>query len=968
MTGGLNREVVVLNAALELHGAKRSAYLDEACSGDVALRQRVEELLRAHEQAENFLRAPPAGLDSKRTIHVEISPTEKPGDKIGRYKLLQQIGEGGCGVVYMAEQEEPVRRRVALKVIKLGMDTKSVIARFEAERQALALMDHPNIAKVLDAGSTDMGRPYFVMELVRGIKITEFCDENKVSTERRLKLFIQVCRAIQHAHQKGIIHRDIKPSNILVTINDGVPVPKVIDFGIAKATQGRLTDKTVFTAFEQFIGTPAYMSPEQAVMTSLDIDTRSDIYSLGVLLYELLTGKTPFDANALLQAGLDAMRRTIRETEPPKPSTCLSTMLDVEQTTAAKHRQTEPPKLIHLVRGDLDWLVMKCLEKDRGRRYETVNDLAADVQRHLANEPVNACPPSNLYRLQKAVRRNKGVFAAVTAVLAVLLTGIVVSTSQAIRATHAEREQTRLRQQAEADEKKAKTEAIKSEQTAKFLKNMLRGAGPSVARGRDATLLREILDKAAGRVDVELNEQPELRGDLRLTLGSVYADIGDLPRALTNYQRATDSYRVAFGDNNVKLALALGNLGQYQSFLNDIPAGEASARLGLEMARRCGDPETLAACLANVARSFNFYSMGSTQGVPYIREAIALRQKLNNNPVALADCMEWLACCLGDGEESESMVRQALILHRQALGAEHPRVAADKLLLGQRLLKRRQLVEAESVLRETEDLYQKINDPNDPYQSISLRFLAEALILQGKQAEAESIARQTVDKFPSNAECHEQFGRLEITWGKWELAAEQLTLAVKLKSDDPGWTEIMPPVLLLAGRNEEYYRLRHGCLEGVAGVRDLDTRVNLARVMLLLPGDPADLERACQYADAVADSTDIEKCEYAKVIKALVEYRRGHFDSAQDWSNRAVSPEDTWLPSQAESRYIQALVYVRRGQLESARDALLKGDELLKRFEPDDMVWAVDKMNIARVLGREARAAIESQSAPAPGK
>ena len=298
MTGGLNREVVVLNAALELHGAKRSAYLDEACSGDVALRQRVEELLRAHEQAENFLRAPPAGLDSKRTIHVEISPTEKPGDKIGRYKLLQQIGEGGCGVVYMAEQEEPVRRRVALKVIKLGMDTKSVIARFEAERQALALMDHPNIAKVLDAGSTDMGRPYFVMELVRGIKITEFCDENKVSTERRLKLFIQVCRAIQHAHQKGIIHRDIKPSNILVTINDGVPVPKVIDFGIAKATQGRLTDKTVFTAFEQFIGTPAYMSPEQAVMTSLDIDTRSDIYSLGVLLYELLTGKTPFDANA----------------------------------------------------------------------------------------------------------------------------------------------------------------------------------------------------------------------------------------------------------------------------------------------------------------------------------------------------------------------------------------------------------------------------------------------------------------------------------------------------------------------------------------------------------------------------------------------------------------------------------------------------------------------------------------------
>src|ERR1051325_9643696 len=318
MNERLNPEVALLSGVLALPPAERAAFLDQACVGDARLRQEVESLLAAHEQAESFLETPPPKLAATETQVVRTLLTEKAGDTIGRYKLLQQIGEGGCGVVYMAEQEEPVRRRVALKVIKLGMDTKSGIARFEAERQAVAMMDHPNIAKVFDAGATETGRPYFVMELVRGMKITEYCDEARLGIDARLDLFMQVCHAIQHAHQKGIIHRDIKPSNILVTVNDGVPVPKVIDFGIAKATEHRLTDKTVFTAFEQFIGTPAYMSPEQAVMTSLDIDTRSDIYSLGVLLYELLTGKTPFDPRELMEAGIEAMQRTIRETEPPR--------------------------------------------------------------------------------------------------------------------------------------------------------------------------------------------------------------------------------------------------------------------------------------------------------------------------------------------------------------------------------------------------------------------------------------------------------------------------------------------------------------------------------------------------------------------------------------------------------------------------------------------------------------------------
>ncbi len=436
-------EEQIFEEALRLSSpGERAAYLDKACGGNEPLRQNVEALLRAHDQAGAFLQQPPAALSAKTFVVSAgtIPVSEKPGDKIGRYKLREKLGEGGCGVVYVAEQEEPVRRRVALKIIKLGMDTKQVVARFEAERQALALMDHPNIAKVLDAGATDTGRPYFVMELVRGIRITDYCDKNNLSTEERLKLFIQVCSAIQHAHQKGIIHRDIKPSNILVTLHDGVPVPKVIDFGIAKATSDqRLTDKTVYTAFEQFIGTPAYMSPEQAEMSGLDIDTRSDIYSLGVLLYELLTGRTPFDADTLLKAGLDQMRRIIREQEPQRPSTRLSTLDDADRTAVAQQRRAEPPKLINLIRGDLDWIVMKALEKDRTRRFETVNAFALDAQRHLDDEPVAARPPSHFYRLQKLVRRNKLAFSAGAAIAASLLIGITISSWQAVRAARAER-------------------------------------------------------------------------------------------------------------------------------------------------------------------------------------------------------------------------------------------------------------------------------------------------------------------------------------------------------------------------------------------------------------------------------------------------------------------------------------------------------------------------------------------------
>ncbi len=447
----------IFSEALEVGAASaRARYLDQACGKGTALRRQVQALLEAHEQSGGFLPGQVAGGAERGADcaggespggkpRIDSPLEEAPGTYLGRYKLREKLGEGGWGVVYVADQEEPVRRRVALKVIKPGMDTRQVIGRFEAERQALAMMDHPNIAKVFDAGATDSGRSYFVMELVRGIRITDYCDQNRLDTTQRLDLFIQVCNAVQHAHQKGIIHRDLKPSNILVTLHDGTPVPKVIDFGIAKSTEGRLADHTAYTQLHQFVGTPAYMSPEQVELSGLDIDTRSDIYSLGVLLYELLTGDTPFDAKELLRQGLDAIRRTVREVEPPRPSARFETLPPARRTTVAAARRRDALRLRSELRGDLDWIVMKCLEKDRTRRFETAHALALDLTRFLRHEPVTARPPTALYRLRKLARRNQVSFAAGVIALLSLVIGLGISTRALVgeRAAHKEAERAR---------------------------------------------------------------------------------------------------------------------------------------------------------------------------------------------------------------------------------------------------------------------------------------------------------------------------------------------------------------------------------------------------------------------------------------------------------------------------------------------------------------------------------------------
>ena len=540
----------LFRAAIVLTETERTAFIEVACSGDITLRRELESLLAASEAADHDSFLAPVAEAALGAIEERESLR---GRQIGAYKLIEKLGEGGMGEVWLAEQRKPVKRQVALKVIKLGMDTREVIARFESERQALAVMDHPNIARVFDGGVTETGRSYFVMELVRGMPINEYCDAFKLSTSDRIRLFIDVCRAVQHAHQKGVIHRDLKPSNVIVTNHDDEPVPKVIDFGIAKAVGYKLTNHTLITSLGQAIGTPAYMSPEQAEMRGIDVDTRTDIYSLGVMLYELLVGARPLDVAAKAE---HAIREAIVNSEVPKPSTRY-TSLGKRKETIADQRKTTPEQLRRELQGDLDWIVLKSIEKDRSRRYDTVNGLAMELKRYLSNEPVIARPPSVVYRAEKFIRRNRTYAIAGAFIVLALIAGITAATIGLVRAQRAEQQ--------------AAEEALTAQQVSDFLIRLFEVSDPSVARGNSITA-REILDRGAKRIETELQGEPEVRARLLHTIGEVYWELGLEDESAEFLREAIDLREEVLGPEHPDVATSLRSLATTLSrHFGDIP-------------------------------------------------------------------------------------------------------------------------------------------------------------------------------------------------------------------------------------------------------------------------------------------------------------------------------------------------------------------------------------------------------------
>ncbi len=743
----------------------RQAYLAQICGEDLATTERIEALLHAHDDSASFLETPPSAIVAIASPTIDQPAQEKPGTQIGPYKLLQQIGEGGMGTVYMAEQTQPVQRKVALKVIKPGMDSRQIIARFEAERQALAMMDHVNIARVLDAGATESGRPFFVMELVHGVPITKYCDDNRLTPRQRLELFVPVCQAIQHAHQKGIIHRDIKPSNVMVTLYDGKPVPKVIDFGVAKATEQKLTERTLFTQYGTMVGTLEYMSPEQAEMSALGVDTRSDIYSLGVLLYELLTGSTPLTHKRMKEAAYAEILRMIKEEEPPKPSTRLSDSGEALASISA-NRHTEPAKLSKLMRGELDWIVMKTLEKDRNRRYETANGFAADVQRYLNDETVQACPPSAGYRLRKFVRRNRGQVLAAGLVLLTLVGGIAGTTWGLVRAEQ-QRQLAEAKKQEALDERDAKDMALAAEKTAKEqtqkrLVQIEKGneiitsifTDLDIRKVKEGTepleaVLAERLVKAAGQLEGEAVGDTLVVAGLQDRLGMSLLHLGHPQAAIGLFVKARATRSTQLGADHPHTLMSMANLAvSYQDAGKlDLALPLHEETLKLRKAKLGADHLNTLASMNNLGNGYR--DAGKLDlALPLYEETLKLmKAKLGaDHPDTLASMSNLGSGYLNAGKLDLALplFEETLRLTKAKLGADHPNTLTSMNNLAESFRAARKLDLALPLLEETLKLRKAELGADHPGTLVSMNNLAAGYRDAGKLDLALPLLEETL--------------------------------------------------------------------------------------------------------------------------------------------------------------------------------------------------------------------------------
>jgi tetratricopeptide (TPR) repeat protein len=938
MNADVRNADTIFAQAIEIESPQeRAVFLEQACANDPELRREMEKLVGDYFRAGAFLERPAAHIVT--TLDVPLA--ERPGTVIGPYKLREQIGEGGMGLVFVAEQQQPVRRKVALKVIKPGMDSKQVIARFEAERQALALMDHPNIAKVLDAGTTESGRPYFVMELVKGVPITAYCDQNRLPTRQRLELFVPVCQAVQHAHQKGVIHRDLKPSNVLVAVHDVTPVPKVIDFGLAKAMGHQLTEQTLYTGIGHMVGTPLYMSPEQAGLSSLDVDTRSDIYSLGVLLYELLTGLTPFDQETLRQAGFDELRRIIREDEPPRPSTRLSTLAKGKLSTICECRGVEPGKLGQQVRGELDWIVMKALEKDRNRRYESASAFAVDVQRYLHDEPVQACPPSAWYKLRKFARRRKApLMVAACVLLAVTVFAITVGwflREQASRQTQVEGEARLALRDAELLQKQKKwSEAAAAAQRAHGL---LR-AGPT-----DEALQRLVEERVA---DLTLAAQlDQILTDRLVRLAERHWETLSDPEIDARYARAFQEAGIDVQALDVATAAEKirrrGIRAELATALDDWTATRHNTagkkdqfwRQLLELANAV-DPDPFR---MQLRKAWAEFTGDDTKKILAAPELLDQPMAVLNSLAAPVLIFErkgqawqevlraihrrrpgdfWINFELGSSGASSPV---EALRYSAAAVALRPENAGARLALGRALEKLGRHDEALAELREALRLH--------PERAQTYIQLAGVLEAKGLLDEALSAFREALRLAPRNAYAHNGVGTVLANQGKLDEAIPSFQEAIRLKPNYPEAHNNLGAALKLQGRFAE-------------AIKHLREAVRLqpdyANAHYNLGGALADQgkrdEAIATYREAIRLKPDFA---YAHCRLGLVLAQQGKLDEAIACFKEAVRLQ----PEFAESHYYLGIALNNQGKWAEAiaayQEAIrLKPDHALAR---NNLAW-----------------------------